>query len=378
MTPEASTTIIERDGQLEAVCAHVKDMAAIALDTEFLRDRTFFPRLGLIQLSTGSSHYLIDPLAIRDLDPLKDILLDQRVLKVLHACSEDVEVFYHLSGQVPWPIFDTQIAAAFVGYGYSIGYHGIVQELMQIQLPKDQTRSNWLRRPLTRSQITYAALDVAYLLPIYRMLSDKLERAGKASWAQEDFYRLRDVGRLQHSPDIAYLRISKAWNLDARALGVLQMLCAWREDEARSRNQPRRFIVSDDVLFEIATQQPRTVSDLKRIDSLPQREISKSGRSIVELVGEGLSRPDEFLPPPISAPLNLGEYTGTMRMLKRAVREKAKELDLPPELLANGKAIKALVRRVKVNGLSGVPPELEGWRQGAIGEELVALLEESG
>ena len=378
MTPQTSTTIIERDSQLETVCTQVKDLEAVALDTEFVRDRTFFPKLGLIQLSTGASQYLIDPLAIHDLSPFKDILSNQRILKVLHSCSEDVEVFYHLSGQVPWPIFDVQIAAAFVGHGYSIGYHALVQELMQVELPKDQTRSNWLRRPLTQSQVTYAALDVAYLLPLYRMLSDKLERTGKSTWAQEEFYHLRNVDRLQHSPDTAYLRIGKAWHLNARALGVLQILCAWRENEARRRDRPRRFILSDDVLLEIATQQPQTVSDLKRVVDRPQREISKSGDKVVKLVREGLSRPAELLPPPISAPLNLGEYTATIRTLKRAVREKAQQLELPPELLAQGKAIKALVRRIKLKGLSGVPPELGGWREAAIGEELVALLEESG
>lgn len=367
---------IAQDQELAELCARWRQQAAIAIDTEFMRSETFYPIAGLIQVGDGRGCYLIDPLAITDFSPLRELLLDSAVTKVLHSCSEDLEVFQRLLDLVPSPLFDTQIAAAFAGYGFSLGYAGLVKAVLNIDVPKEETRSDWLQRPLSVAQLKYAALDVAHMLVVYGKLLQQLKATGRLQWVKED---CADLVTNAWQPDDftqAYRKVGFAWKLRSQELATLQQLCIWRETEARERNVPRNRLVKEPVLWEIARRQPSDLEQLQRIRDLPPRTLRDYGEQLLAIVAaSGASDPaswPERLPPPLAI-----REAAQLKRLKKHVRDLAEKLDMPVEIFVRKKEYEELLRSGLHSEEFVLPSRLQGWRFEVVGQTLLALAQEA-
>lgn len=376
--PSGPPRLIESASQLRHACDRWRQQPTLGLDTEFVRERTFFPALGLIQVSDGSESFLVDPLAIKDLAPLADVLRHPRVVKILHSPSEDLEVFYHRFGELPRPIFDTQIAAALVGLGFGLGYRHLVRELFTVEIPKDETRTNWLRRPLTPAQKDYAALDVAYLPGLHTLLDERLRHLGRESWAREECEQIIDANRFLPDPETIYLKVRTARSMSRQELAVLRTLCSWREQEARRRDLPRNFVIHEAALPHLARQQPTSLEALSTIKAIHPNEIRRHGRTLVHLIERAGQLPLEALPPSPHRPVDLSPFRGLIDELREAVAAVAAELDVPAELLASKKTVEDLVRQALTRDEPSHAAVLGGWRRKAIGDRLLSILVGSG
>lgn len=357
---------IDSSAQLAELCARWREQSAVALDTEFMRSRTFYPLPALVQIGDGKHSYLIDNLAIEDLEPLRELLLDTRVVKVMHSCSEDLETLERLLGAVPEPIFDTQIAAAMTNMGAGLGYAATVQNLLQIELPKSETRSDWLQRPLSESQKNYAALDVAWLPLVYGMLLKRLREQGRLEWLQEDCAALVQSARNPEPPELYYLRVKGAWRLRGKQLAALQDLCAWREREARQLDVPRNHLLKENICLSLAQDMPKYVATLPR-PGLEGKTLRLYGDTLLQIITRATERED--LPPKLPQPLNR-QQGDALKLLKQKAGELAESAELPPEILVRKKELEALVQANKPQ-LEG---RLQGWRRQVIGEPLLKYL----
>lgn len=363
---------IASDAGLEKACARWSAAGTVGVDTEFVRERTYFPRPALLQVADADGVELIDPLAIDDLTALADLLADASVLKLMHACGEDFEVFDVLVRDAPQNVFDTQLAAAFTGHGYSLGYRALVETLLGVVLDKGETRSDWLRRPLSASQLRYAALDAAYLLPMYGRLARRLDALGRLSWLEEELDNQRRARTLDKQPEAAYLRVRGRDRLSPEDHAVLRALAGWREREAMVRDLPRRHLMTDEVLIELAALTAPEASALGNIQGLSRRTAATYGETLVDRIESARKEG----PAGIDLPVDLRPYAGTIKRLKRIVRQEAEILELPPELLANRRALEALVISVMINA-GEIPREFRGWRYGIVTEKLLDCIHDS-
>jgi ribonuclease D len=348
---------------------------AIGLDTEFVRERSFFPRLGLIQISDPSAVFLVDPQALDDLGPLEEILRDREVVKVAHSCSEDMEVLFHRFGSFPQPLFDTQIAASLGGLEASMSYQRLVHELLDEEVVTGETRTDWLQRPLSPAQSSYAASDVTFLLPLYHRLHHALQEKGRLSWVLEESRRLENPARFLPDPERCHLRLSHG-GLDRRQLAALQALASWRERQARNRDLPRSFVLRDSSLLALARRLPRRLEDMERIPDLHPRQARRHGESLLALVRTVRRIPERELPAP---PPTLPRQEWVKKVLGRmqeVVHGKARELDLPASVLASRKDIKELLVHHLHDDHGPPPPPFDGWRWQILGPPLIAALEE--
>ncbi|MGH1486606.1 MAG: ribonuclease D [Cellvibrionaceae bacterium] len=377
MSAELSTIVFEwvdNDQRLAELSTQWQQQAAIALDTEFIRSRTFFPKVGLLQIADSNGIYLIDPLAISDINPLKDLLQNPLVTKIIHSCSEDLEVFQHYLSVLPAPLFDTQIAAAFAGYGASIGYANLVSMIQGDVIPKQETRSDWMQRPLSQSQLDYAALDVEHLLLIHRTLVDELEKKDRLSWLNADCEQLLEKYRQSDAHSDYYQRVKSAWKLKPHQLAVLQDLCSWREEEARTVDIPRSHLVKDIVLLEMARRTPENKKQLARLREVQSRFIETYGDHCLQIVQQALENDNhpEHLPSPLGP-----EQVDVFKQLKSHVVTIADSLKVPPEFLARKKDLELLVRSIQNVPSSlpaALPATLTGWRYEVIGQPLLDYL----
>ncbi|HEX9731676.1 MAG TPA: ribonuclease D [Thermoanaerobaculia bacterium] len=369
----AQPVYVDAPDALADACARWRGADVLGIDTEFVRERTFYPGLGLIQVTDGDAVALVDPVALGDLCPLERVFADEGIVKVLHSCSEDMEVFFHRFGALPRPVFDTQVAAAFLGLGYSPGYSALVEALFGVEIPKHLTRTNWLRRPLSADQKRYAALDVAHLLPCYDVLSEGLRRCGRDAWAAEEFAQLVDAGRFDVDPRTVFRGIRRSRGLDRRQLAVLRELAAWREEEARRRDLPRNFVLREAVLPDLARRPPRTPQELAAVDGLRPEDVRRYGRAVLDAIGRALELPEDELPERLPRPLDLSPYQKEVDAMRRAVAATAEELGLPPELLATRRTVEKTARRVLAGKERPLPRELRGWRRAVVGERLLEL-----
>ena len=360
--------------QLTPLCQRWRTQAAIAVDTEFMRSDTFYPIAGLIQIGDGQGCYLIDPLAFDDLTPLTELMLDEQVTKVLHACSEDLEVFNTLLGAVPGPIFDTQIGAAFAGCGFSLGYAALARDLLGVEIPKGETRSDWLQRPLSVAQLKYAVLDVAHLLIVYGKLLQRLKADDRLSWVKSDCADLVAAARQEADLDGYYTRVGLGWKLQPKGLAVLRALSYWREVEARQRNIPRNRLMKEQPMYELARQLPDQVNQLKRIEGMPRRTITEDGETLLDIIAQELAKPSESWPERLDPPLGR-EYGSWMKALKAYVLTQAESHELPPEVLIRKKEYEAIVRSAIV-GAPQLPERLNGWRYDVIGAGLLQKVQQ--
>jgi len=370
---EPPAELVAAPAALAAAARSWQGREALALDTEFVRERTFFPKLGLIQVSDGGAVSLVDPLAIADLSPVLAALGDPGAVKVLHSASEDLEVLYRAFGIIPEPLFDTQIAAALAGIGASLGYQKLVATVFGVELPKGETRTDWLARPLSPAQLAYAAEDVAYLPALHERLSEELERLGRLAWAREDSAALAEgLARLDEDPELAYLRRKGAGRLNRRQLAALRALAAWREREARRRDLPRSFVLKEDLLLALATRRPATPRELARLPALDPRQAARDSATWLELIRQAEALPEDELPPePARLPITPG-FRELETALRAIVARRAAELGLPGEVLAPRRTLDSILKSAAMDPEPRLPRELAGWRREVVGEDLLA------
>jgi|AntRauTorckE6833_2_1112554.scaffolds.fasta_scaffold06116_2 ribonuclease D len=358
---------VDQDDQLAALCQQWQQIQELAMDTEFIRTDTFFPRPALLQVSDGSACYLLDVLALQDLEPLQK-LLAEGPLKVFHSCSEDLEMLAHWLGVLPQPLVDTQLAAAFALQDAGMGYQRLVEELLELKLEKGETRSDWLQRPLTVSQKKYAAQDVEYLLPVWHQLKDKLEQLGWLEAVLEESRWLVMEAQAQSS-DQAWLRLKQAWQLNAQQLAVLQALSLWREETARRKDRPRSRVAADALLQALAARQPEQVADLARLEEATPGWVKRYAEEVLEVIARALQLSENEWPQERVSPISK-EYKTTRKLLRQALAEEAKELELPQELLARRKQQDAWLQDLLTGQVPEVPEHCPAWRR----ERLLSVL----
>jgi len=364
---------VDTDAQLAECCQHWAGKAALAVDTEFMRSSTFFPIMGLLQINDGEQNYLIDPLAVNELGPLQALWQNTAVIKVLHSCSEDMEVFQTWLGCLPQPMFDTQIAAAFAGLGFSMGYGNLVKASLGVELEKGETRSDWLRRPLSQSQQHYAALDVAYLLVVYEKLLLELKQRDRLAWVQADCDSLLQQYLKPAPLELAYLKQRSGWKLRRPQLAVLQQLCLWREHQARARDIPRNRLIKDGSLFQMAMKLPSQFKALAAIEDMQGRTLRENGTELLEIIQS--AQDDEVnWPESLPKPLSVGEGK-LLKVLKDRARQAALQQDIPVELLLSKKEYEALVRGAK-QVQPELPAKLQGWREAVIAKVLLQAIKD--
>ena len=360
------------DASLAHCCQAWRQRSFVALDTEFMRVDTFYPIAALLQVGDGETVWLIDPLQIRDWSPFAALLEDSAVVKVLHSCSEDLEVFRRLTGSCPQPLFDTQIAAGYLNIGFSMGYSRLVKELLGIELPKDETRSDWLQRPLSDMQVRYAAEDVQHLCAVYRTLDARLSDE-KRAWLLEDGAELVAAQGESVDPQEAWREVKLAWRLNAQQLGVLRALCAWREEQARARNQPRNRILRERSLWPLARTQPRDAVSLARIEDMHPRTVRQDGDTLLRMIAAAADLPPEQRPEPLPEPLPL-EAAALLKKLRAVGQREAERLDMVPELMLRKKTLEALLKTGYPDGPYVLPDSLRGWRRALMGQALLDTL----
>ncbi|QEY64126.1 ribonuclease D [Metapseudomonas lalkuanensis] len=367
---------IRDDAALAEHCAAWRHLPFVALDTEFMRVDTFYPKAGLVQVGDGEHAFLIDPLLIRDWSPFAELLEDRAVLKVLHACSEDLEVFLRLAGALPQPLLDTQLAAGYLGIGYSMGYSRLVQAVLGIDLPKDETRSDWLQRPLTEMQVRYAAEDAQHLAELYAALEPRLTEP-KRAWVLEDGAELVANLRREVVPEELYREAKLAWKLSRAQLAVLRELCAWREIEARLRDQPRNRILREHSLWPLARFQPDNLVSLARIEDMHPRTVRQDGNTLLELIREAAETPPDQWPEALPEPLP-PEASPLLKKLRAVGQAEAERLGMAPELMLRKKHLEALLKSGFPDGPYSLPDGLRGWRRELMGQALLDTLATAG
>lgn len=360
---------ITDSGGLAAFAETISDSDIIAIDTEFMREKTYYARLCLIQVGTRHAVAAIDPLAIPDLGPLWRAIARPDVMKVFHAGSQDMEILYREMGLAPAPVFDTQVAATLAGQPSQVGYGQLVRAVLGIDLDKGDMYTDWAARPLTERQIEYALNDVRYLPEIYDRLCGELDKEGRLAWLAEDFERMADPQTYDVVPEDQWRRVKRASSLDRSALAVLQSVAAWREREAQKRDLPKRWVLGDESLVEVARRAPTDGASLGAIRGLGDRAVGRFGEGILAAVRQGLAVPEEERPR-LAKRRRCGKGSAQLADLMGVlVRVRAREHGVAPTLLATRDDLEKLA-----DGEREESPLLTGWRHTLVGAELEALL----
>ena len=338
----------------------------LTVDTEFVREETYWPQLCLIQVGDGSTEVAVDATRIADLSPLLDLLQNPASVSVFHAASQDLEIFVRLRGVAPTPLFDTQIAASLLGIGDQLGYAALVEQRLGIKVDKTLSRTNWARRPLSAAELTYAEDDVRHLAVIYPTLRDELATRGRLGWLEEDCARLSRPERYSVQPEAAWERLKGLARLPVPAQHVAAALAAWRERLAAARDRPRKWILADDALYRIAERQPIDTEQLVALQVLPPKTVERHAAELLRVVA---SARDTGAPALALEQLpSEAQKARTQKLLTR-VREIAQELGIPSSLLAP----RADVEAVALRGAEAEVPLLSGWRREVAGEALLKL-----
>ena len=368
-------SLINNNHSLADVCQSAREQSVVALDTEFVRVSSYFPKLGLIQLYDGERVSLIDPLSITDFSPFVALLSDQNVLKILHACSEDLLVFLQEFDQLPQPIMDTQIMARFLGLGTSAGLAKLVRQYLNVDVDKGATRTNWIKRPLSESQLHYAAGDVWYLLPLYHRLQQELAAGPWLNAVLADCaLALTKTKKLQaYDAETAYLDIPNAWKLNPLELARLKILAKWRQEVAITRDLALSYVVKSEHLWKVAKYNPRNTSEMLEM-GLTNNEVRVRGKKILQLLAQARRISPYDYPKRIVRILDDARYKKAMRLLQ----EKAYELTpqgLTLEILASKRSLEELLKWVWLykEPQDKLPDLLLGWRR-EIGLQLLSLL----
>ena len=359
-------TLLTTSEALAELCDELATEPFVALDTEFMRDRTYFPKVCLVQVAGQNRNAAIDPLADGlDLAPLLALMANPAVLKVFHAARQDIEIFYHLTGRIPTPLFDTQLAAMVCGYGEEVGYETLVARLAKARIDKSSRFTDWSRRPLTRQQLDYALADVIHLRVVYQRLEAQLRQSGRSEWVAQELADLTDPRTYEQPPDDAWRRI-KLRSREPRFLVIVQALAAWREREAQRRDLPRNRILRDDLLLELAASRPRSTEDIARL-----RRISldrASAGAVVGAVRSALELPEAELPvlePLPKLPRGIGPLVELLRVL---LKFQCEEHQVAQRLVATTADLEAIAAFDAPD-----VPALRGWRLEVFGRAALTL-----
>lgn len=363
---------------LETLCLTLKQSSRLALDTEFVGEDTFVPRLELIQVATATTAAVIDFPAVQakgSLDAFWELICDTKIEKIVHAGRQDLDLFATHAGQIPKPFFDTQIAAAMVGYGAQVAYANLVQRLHGTKLAKAHTFTNWSARPLSDDQIAYALEDVEFLLSIHTHLQERLGSLGRLEWVGEEFARLETaVGEKSREPQERYQRI-RGWDtLKPKGAAVLRELAAWREAEARRRNVPRGRVMRDEVLLQLARHPPKSVSELRGLRGVHSSEVDRHGEQLLGTITSALALPPTSWPEVPRERKPDPESTGIVELLQAVLKARAAEEGIAPTMLATSSDLQTLVE-AKQNRATLDVPILRGWRRQLAGDLLLKVLD---
>ena len=378
MTTSLPHHYITNASALSELCEQLRDCPRLALDTEFVGEESFVPKLELIQVATEHTAAIIDFPAVLSgsaLDGFWEIVCDARIQKVVHAGRQDLDLFAVHAGQIPKPFFDTQIAAAMVGFGPQVAYANLVQRVHGKRLDKAHTFTNWSARPLSHDQLSYALEDVTFLLAIHDHLLNRLSKLGRLPWAHEEFSRLEAVvGETRREPQERYQRI-RGWDqLKPKSAVVLRELAGWREGEAKRRNAPRNRIVRDEVLLQLARHPPRHQDELRKVRGLHPSEMDRNGESILAVIQAALALPPSAWPALTKERKPEPESNGFVELLQAIVKARALEEEIAPTLLATTADLQELVDP-KTNRSALDLPLLKGWRRILVGELLLDALD---
>jgi ribonuclease D len=356
--------LVTQPAQLDRLVEQLAPARWIALDTEFMRERTYYARLCLVQVATPDVIACVDPLLLPSIDPLLDLLQAPTTLKVLHSSRQDLEVFWDQRKALPAPVFDTQIGAALIGLDEQIGYGNLVESITGVRLPKLHTRTDWSARPMSEAQLRYAFDDVHYLRDVYLHLERELESLGRRAWLAEECAQLTDPLLYRNDPEGAWRRLRAGQSLAPQAQVILRALAAWREREAQRRNLPRGWVVKDAVLLDIARRAPKTREELATIPELAPAILRQSAATVLAEIARSQAEPAAPLWPPIEPPDAARQQL--FRDMAARVQACAARDRISATLLATRQDLQELIR-------SGDSPVLHGWRRTVIGDELIAL-----
>ncbi|WP_233116670.1 ribonuclease D [Aggregatibacter actinomycetemcomitans] len=366
-------SVVTDDAELARVCQAARQQSAVALDTEFVRVRTLYPKLGLIQMYFGDRVALIDPLPIQDFLPFIKLLADTNLVKILHACSEDLDVFQHYFQQLPRPMCDTQVMAHFLGFAGSTGFATLVQHYFQIEIDKGASRTDWLARPLSDTQLQYAAADVWYLLPLYEQMQQQLTQTEWQSVVENECeFLLNKRAQTTKDPDSAYFAIPNAWKLNRLELMRLKLLAKWRMEEAMKRDLALNFVVRAENLWQVAKSNPKHISTLPEL-GLSTAEVRIHGKKLLQIIDQVKRIVPEDYPPPIQRLADDPRYKAILKALQQHLIQITPP-NLAKELIAGKRHLESLMKwHWLKNSEDDLPELLTGWRK-PFGEKLLAAL----
>ncbi len=363
--------IIDKTDALAQTCAKMAQSDFLTIDTEFIRETTFWPQLCLIQMATPDHEAIVDPLSDGlDLTPFFDLMADRSVVKVFHAARQDIEIVYHLGNLIPHPIFDTQVAAMVCGFGDSVSYDQLVQRTSGVQIDKSSRFTDWRQRPLSDKQLKYALADVTHLRDVYLNLRERLDADGRAHWVKEEMDILESPDTYDLHPDDAWRRLRMRVR-KPRELAIMKSVAAWREREARERDVPRRRVLKDEAIYEIAQQQPTDTAALGKLRSIARGwERSQAGHAVVRAVQSALAVPkDELprLPRPSQPPEGAAAASELLKVLLKLTTEK---FGVAPKIIANSDDLD----RLAAEGENAEIGALKGWRRELFGDKALQLM----
>ncbi|MEP1229603.1 MAG: ribonuclease D [Litorimonas sp.] len=363
--------MITTNAALAQYCQAVKSSPFLCIDTEFMRENTFYSILCLIQVATHEEEAIIDPLAEGlGLTPLVELLMDKNITKVLHAARQDMEIFYQICGAVPSPIFDTQIAAMALGFGESVGYSGLVKGRLNIDLDKGARFTDWARRPLSDKQLSYALADVTHLCTLYEPLLAELEKKGRLSWVLEEMAPQMDENLYTFEPEDAWQRL-KVRNPKKQYLSVLKASAAWRERVAQSKDIPRRRVLKDDAMYDLAQQRPRDLRSLTKLRAIPRGfEKSSNAAALIEAINAAIDNADDYAPPAPKVQHMPPALGPRVEMLRTLLRLRTEVQGIAPRLVANARDIE----QIAAFGQDAQVQALSGWRREIFGQDALDLL----
>ena len=363
--------IINKTDALAQACAKMAQSDFLTIDTEFIRETTFWPELCLIQMATPDHEAIVDPFSKGlDLTPFFELMADPSVVKVFHAARQDIEIIYHLGNLIPHPIFDTQVAAMVCGFGDSVSYDQLVQRTSGVQIDKSSRFTDWRQRPLSDKQLKYALADVTHLRDVYLNLRERLDAEGRAHWVKEEMDILESPDTYDLHPDDAWRRLRMRVR-KPRELAIMKSVAAWREREARERDVPRRRVLKDDAIYEIAQQQPTDTAALGKLRSIARGwERSQAGHAVVQAVQSAMALPkDELprLPRPTQPPEGAAAASELLKVLLKLTTEK---FGVAPKIIANSDDLD----RLAAEGENAEIGALKGWRRELFGDKALQLM----
>ncbi len=368
MSDDRDFDFIDDSDELGRTCADIAHDRVCAIDTEFVRESTYYPELALIQLASESRLACVDPLALDDLAPLAALLADASVIKVFHSPSQDLEILYQKFGAVPAPVFDTQLAAAVLGYSHQVSYADLVRDVLGVSLDKKHTRANWTRRPLSADELDYAMDDVRYLLPLYAEMHARLDAGGRLAWIEKDLAEFERAENYSVDFDQLWPRLKGVQKLKGEKLWIASELCRWREQVAQRQNRPRRWIVKDEALVEIARRKPDAAAELAQVPDLPDKTVKRYGDELLRIV-RSAARID---------PQDYPRHDKTLRLSDAELALGDCLMGLCRAIAAdNGVALATLATRKDIDKLLAGRRSsrlLQGWRYAMAGEKLLAFI----